>query len=127
MVFDLNNTIDDNYEDMTRAISSMKAGEVTYAVRDTEIKGVKITSGDFMGLSQGEIVVSVPNRVDATKDLLTKMIDDDSEIVTIFFGKDVKEDEVKEIEDYLEELNEDIEVEIVPGMQEIYSYIIAVE
>lgn len=127
MVFDINNSLDENFDDMTRAIGNMKAGEVTYAVRDTEIKGVKITSGDFMGLSQGEILVSVPSRLEATKDLLTKMIDDESEIITIFYGKDVSEDEIKEIEEYLEGINDELEIEIVPGMQEIYSYIIAVE
>lgn len=127
MVFDQNNTIDENFEDMTRAIQGMKAGEITYAVRDTEIKGVKIESGDFMGISQGDILVSVKDRIEATKSLLEKMIDDDSEIITIFYGKDVLEEEVAGIEEYLEEFNPDIEIEIIPGMQDIYSYIIAVE
>ena len=127
MVFDLNNDIDKNYEDMTEAINHMKSGEVTYAVRDTEIKGVKITSGDFMGISKEGIVCSLPTRAEATKDLLSKLIDEESEIVTLFYGIDVSDDEVEELAEFISTLNEDIEVEIIEGKQEIYSYIIAVE
>lgn len=127
IVFDSNNDIDTNVSDMTEAINHMKSGEVTYAVRDTEINGVKITSGDFMGIARSEIVCSVPSRIDATKGLLERLIDDETEIVTIFYGVDVNEEEVEEISDFITKIRSDIEVEFVDGKQEIYSYIIAVE
>ena len=84
MAFDSSNDLDTNYEDMTEAISNVQTGEVTYAVRDTEIKGVKIKAGDYMGICNGEIVVSVKERLDATKILLDKCVNEDSSIVTIF-------------------------------------------
>ena len=127
MVFDSTSDINTNFEEMSSAINRMKAGEVTYAVRDTELKGVKIQSGDFIGISKGEIVVSVPERVEATKTLIEKMLDDESEIVTIFYGNDVSEDEINIIAEFVNEVNDEVEVEVVSGKQDIYSYIIAVE
>lgn len=127
MVFDGNQTIDKNLEDMANVIQKMKSGEVTYAVRDTEIKGIKISVGDYMGITKGEIVVSTKERLQATKALLEKIVDDETEIVTIFYGVDVKEGEVEDVVAYIEELNDAIEIEVVDGQQEIYSYIIAVE
>lgn len=127
MAFDLQNDLDTNYEDMTEAVSNVTTGEITYAVRDTEMKGVKIKAGDYMGICNGEIVVSVKERLEAGKSLLEKCIDEDSSIVTIFCGSGTQEDEVKALSSYCEELNEDVEVEIIEGNQDIYSYIISVE
>lgn len=127
MAFDPQNDIEQNFDEMTEAIKHVRTGEVTYAVRDTEFKGVKIAVGDYMGISDGEIVVSVKERIEATKTLLEKIIDEDSEIVTIFYGANTTEEEVEILEEYIEELNEDVEVEPIEGNQDIYSYIIAVE
>ncbi len=127
MVFDSNADIETNVEEMTETIKKTNSGEITYAVRDTEIKGVKIQSGDYMGICNGEIVVSTQDRVDACKELLNKCINDDSAIVTFFYGNNVSDEEVSELEDYCTTVNEDIEVEIIAGNQEIYSYIISVE
>lgn len=126
-VFNPDEEIDENINNMTEVIKNTISGEITYAVRDTEIKGVKITSGDYMGICNGDIIVSIKSRVDATKELLKKSISDESSIVTIFVGNGVEEDEVSELSDYVAELNEDVEVEVIEGNQEIYSYIIAVE
>lgn len=127
MAFDLQNDLDTNFEDMTEAVSNVTTGEITYAVRDTEMKGVKIKAGDYMGICNGEIVVSVKERLEAGKSLLEKCIDEDSSIVTIFCGTGTSDDEVKALSSYCEELNEDVEVEIIEGNQDIYSYIISVE
>ena len=91
------------------------------------MNGVKITSGDFIGIQGKNILVSLPDRISAIKQLLEKTIDENSEIVTIFFGKDVDENEAKLVRGYVQELNEDLEVEMIDGKQEIYAYIIAVE
>lgn len=127
MAFDSSNDLDTNYEDMTEAISNVQTGEVTYAVRDTEIKGVKIKAGDYMGICNGEIVVSVKERLDATKILLDKCVNEDSSIVTIFRGVGTPNEEIEELKEHCTELNEDVEVEVIDGNQDIYSYIIAVE
>ncbi len=127
MVFDMSLDIDTNAEEMTEAIKNVNSGEVTYSVRDTEINGVKIQAGDYMGIANGKIVVSTTERIDATKSLLKKCINDESAIVTFFYGNNVSYDEVTELESYCIEINSDIEVELIEGNQDIYSYIIAVE
>ncbi|UKI49948.1 MAG: hypothetical protein L6U99_00290 [Clostridium sp.] len=95
MAFDQTTDLDTNCSEMTNAINNVKSGEITYSIRDTEINGIKICANDYMGISDGEIVVSTKERVDATHELLRKRIDSDSEIVTIFYGCDVSSDEAK--------------------------------
>jgi hypothetical protein len=127
MVFDNTQEIDDNLESMSEIVANMTTGELTYAVRDTEMNGVAIKKGDFIGITKGNIVVSIPNRLEAVKGLLDKIVKDTSEIVTLFYGNDVEETEVNEVKAYLQSINEDVEVEIINGKQEIYAYIVAVE
>src|SRR5690554_5760571 len=127
MAFDPTLDIDENIEGMTEVISNMKSGEVTYAVRDTEINGVTIKKDDFIGISQNEIRVSTPNKVETTAKLLKSMVDEDSEIVTLFYGVDATEDEVEEVLGEIKKLNPDVEVEVIEGKQDIYSFVIAVE
>ena len=119
--------LDENVEAMTAQIENVTSGELTYSIRDTEIKGVKIKSGDYMGISNGQIVVSTAKKDDALKDLLGKIITEESAVVTLFCGKDVTKDEMDNAESMCLELNPDIDVELIDGKQDIYSYIIAVE
>ena len=125
--FDPELSVDDNYENMSDVIDTVKTGEVTYAVRDTEIDGVKINSGDLMSLSGKKIFSSTKERIDAIKSLIDGLIDRDSEIVTLFYGNDVNEEEVSLVTDYISEKDEEIEIEIIEGKQDIYSYIVSVE
>lgn len=127
MVFDATTDIESNTNNMTDAIKACVSGEVTYAVRDTEINGVKISSGDYMGIKNGGIVISTEKRIDATKSLIEQSVNEDSAIVTIFYGNDVEEAELEEIVSFTEGLNDGLEVETIEGNQEIYSYIISVE
>ena len=127
MVFDETTTLEENVENMTAAIKNVSAGEVTYAVRDTEINGVKIKSGDFMGILNGSIVISTEKRIDAVKHVLESSITEESLIVTLFSGIGVNEEEVNELVEYATTLNSEVEVQVVDGKQEIYSYIVAVE
>ena len=127
MAFDSEAKFEENVENMQNAVNGATSGEITYAVRDTEIKGVKISNGDYMGIANGDIVVSVKERINASKQLLDKIVNEDSSVVTIFFGKDVKDEEVNEVADYAQSLNEDVEVEVIEGGQDIYSYIVSVE
>jgi uncharacterized protein len=127
MAFDPTTEPDDNFESMMEIVSNMRSGEVTYAVRDTELKGVAIKNGDFIGITRGEILVSTPSRLDTTKALLDDMIDSSREIITIFYGNDADEDELEMVVAHAKKLNPDIEVDIIEGKQDVYTYIIAVE
>ena len=120
-------SLDENVSAMTEQIEHVKSGEITYSIRDTEIKGVKINSGDFMGIADGEIVVSTAKKSDALSGLLEKIVEDDSEIVTFFVGADVTDEEKQLVEDVCLNINSNLDVEIIDGNQDIYSYIIAVE
>ena len=120
-------TMEENIATMEAEIESVTSGEVTYSIRDTEIGGVKITAGDYMGITDGEIVVSTKEKSDALRSLLEKIINEDSEVVTIFYGKDINEEEADALEEIALSINENLDVEIIPGQQDIYSYIIAVE
>ena len=127
MAFDPGLDVDGNVSEMTNAIGEMKSGEVTYAIRDTEISGLKIVKGDFIGIAAGEITVSEKTNLKAAEELVKTLIDDESEIVTIFYGIEVSEEEVEKLAEFIYKENSNIEVETVSGKQEIYSYIIAVE
>lgn len=127
MMFDPEQDVETNLANMTEAVEHVKTGEVTYSIRDTEIGGVKISEGDFMGIANGEIVVSTKKKMDALENLMTKLIDEESQIVTFFCGKDVPEEEKEMLEELCLSKNPNIEVEIIDGEQDIYSYIIAVE
>jgi DAK2 domain fusion protein YloV len=125
--FDPTLELDENIETMQEVIENMKSGEITYAVRDTEMNGIQVKTGDFIGISKSKLLVSTPNRLEAIKELLTQLIDEDSEIVTIFYGLDVSTEEIEEVEAFVSTLNGDCEVEAIPGEQDVYSYILSVE
>lgn len=127
MVFDANQDIDNNLESMNEVVSEIKTGELTYSIRDTEVNGLKINKGDFIGITGGEIVVSLPDRLVAVKALVENLLDEDSEIVTIFYGKDVNESEAKQLRNHIHELNDDVDVEMINGKQDIYAYVLSVE
>jgi hypothetical protein len=125
-MFDATEDIDTNLQEMTDYLGKVKTGEITYAIRDSKNNGIEIKKDEYMGLLDGDIVFSLPSRMEATKKLVEKMVEDRSEIITIMYGKNVKEDEVNEIVDYIE-TEFDLEVDLIHGGQEVYSYIISVE
>ncbi len=126
-MFDSNQGLEENIEEMNDLIKNVKTGEVTYAVRDTEYKGVEIKKDEFIGIVNGEITTCNKDRVDTVKDLFKELLDSDSEIITVMYGNDVEEKELEEIMLQLETHYPDVEVEVIEGNQNIYSYIIAVE
>jgi len=126
-MFDANQDLESNVEEMKELIANVKTGEVTYAVRDTEYKGIKINKDEYIGISNGEIVVSNETRVATVNHLFTELIDEESEIVTVMYGEGVESSELEEVMTHLEANFPDLEVETIEGNQNIYSYIIAVE
>ncbi len=118
---------DENETAMLGAIGEVKSGQITYAVRDTNIDGIDIKKGDFMGILNGKIVETASDQLTAAKKLIAGMIDEDSEIVTVIKGEDAPEEEAEELAAYISETYEDVEVEVHDGKQPLYSYILAVE
>ncbi|MDK1003047.1 DAK2 domain-containing protein [Bacillus subtilis] len=112
---------------MLSAIQQVKSGQVTFSVRDTHIDGKDIKKGDFMGILNGTIIGTSENQLSAAKMLLSEMIGEDDEIVTILYGEDASQEEAEQLEAFLSEKYEEIEVEIHNGKQPLYSYIVSAE
>ena len=119
-------SLEENVEEMKEAIANVKTGQVTYAIKDTNIDGVEIKANNYMALCEKEITACVPNKLDALKTTLEQLVDEDSEIITLIYGEDVTEEEAEEIEAYVED-NFEAELELVNGKQPVYSFIIGVE
>jgi dihydroxyacetone kinase-like predicted kinase len=112
---------------MLEAISVVKTGQVTYAVRDTSIDGKEIHIGDMMGIGDSGIL-SVNKELEATLfEMMDQLIDEDSEMISIYYGSDVDEEKAEEIAEKMEELYPDCDVELQYGGQPIYYYIVSVE
>lgn len=128
LAFNPSGELEANQSSMTDALSNVKTGLITYAVRDTNIDGIDISKDDFMGIAEGKIVVTDKDKLKAAKDLLAKIISaEEDEIVTIIYGQDASEDDVNAIVEYLEDEFEDIEVEVHNGDQPLYAFIFSVE
>ena len=127
LAFNELNDLDTNKSEMMSELANVVSGQVTNAVRDTEIDGMKIKKDDFMGIIEGKIKVSQSNRKNVTIETLKQMISEDSEIVTILLGEDSDETEAAEIAAEIEKLFEEVEVEIHDGQQPVYPYILSVE
>lgn len=127
LVFNPEAALSENQEIMTEASKEVKTGQITYAVRDTQIDGITIKKDHFMGIEDGKIVVSHEDKQESVKLLLEQLITEDDEILTILYGEDVSEAEANEIVSFVEEKYEDLEVEVHKGEQPIYAYIFSVE
>ncbi|MCA1040728.1 DAK2 domain-containing protein [Bacillus infantis] len=119
--------LSDNESGMSEALSHVKTGQITFAVRDTSIDGLEIEKEDFMGIADGKIVVKDKDKKESAKKLLTHMIDEDAEIITILKGEDASEEDLEDIADFLEKEYEDIEVEVHDGKQPLYAFIFSIE
>lgn len=118
---------EENEKIMKDALSTVKTGQITYAVRDTNIDGLDIAKGDFMGISNGKIVTKDTQQLAAAKKLLETMISKDDEILTVLQGEDAADEEMKDLVQFIEETYEDVEVEVHKGEQPLYSYIFSIE
>jgi len=127
LAFDGSKTIEENQVRMTAALAEVVSGSVTTAVRDTTIDGLEIHENDNLGMVDGKIVVSNPDMLTALKETFSKMLDEDSEIVSIYIGEDGSEELASSLAQDLMEQFEDVEVEIHQGSQPVYPYIFSVE
>lgn len=118
---------EENQETMTGEIEMVKTGQVTYAVRDTEIDGKTIKQDDFMGIGDKSILSVGQDLKATTMEMVEQMVDEESAFVSIYYGADVTEDDANEISEMILEKYPDVEVEVNNGGQPIYYYVISVE
>ena len=127
LAFDESKSIEENYERMSASLGDVVSGSVTTAVRDTTIDGLEIHENDNLGMVDGKIVVSNPDMMETLEETFAHMLDEDSEIVTIYVGEDGSEELANELAQALAEKYEDVEVEIHQGGQPVYPYLFSVE
>lgn len=120
-------TLEENKETMTDVLSSVVSGQVTHAIRDTMIDGVKITEGDFLGMIDGKIVISNPDILATSLATLEQMINEDTEIVTILTGEDGSAEQAQAFADQLSDKYPELEIEIHQGDQPVYPYLFSAE
>lgn len=118
---------EENAEAMTEEIANIKSGSVTYAVRDTEIDDKTIKQGDIMGIGDKTILSVGQNIQDVTKDMIEQLAGDDAELISIYYGSDVTEEDANALAKAVEAVYPDVDVEVNYGGQPIYYYILSVE
>ncbi|MGX6978443.1 DAK2 domain-containing protein [Vagococcus elongatus] len=120
-------SLEENQEAMTEMLDEVISGQLTTAIRDTTINGLEIHKDEFIGMVDGDIVVSASDRLEAAVDTIKNMLTEDSEIVTIIFGEEAVAAEANQIKERIESLNDELEVEIHQGDQPVYPYLFSVE
>ena len=120
-------TVEENESNMVEALNYVKSGQVTFAVRDTVMNGIEIREGNIIGIAEKEMLAAGEEVDEVTNKLVEKLVDEDSAIITLFYGKDVTEEQAEELRSELEEKFEDIDVELYYGGQPLYYYLISVE
>ena len=118
---------DDNMQRMIGAAQHVKTAMVTYAIRDSEYNGIEIKQGDIIGLHNGQIEFSGHSIHDVVLEMMKEIITDEDELITVYYGADVKEEDAKQIAEEIEKQYEDCDVEYHNGGQPLYYYLISVE
>lgn len=127
VTFDGDATAEENESNMVEALSTVKSGQVTYAVRDTVINDIEVKEGNIIGLAEGKLLAAGEGVNEITTDLIEKLVDEDSAIITLFYGEDTSKEDAEALASDLEEKFEDIDVELHYGGQPLYYYLISVE
>lgn len=119
--------VDTNIEALEEAIKNVKTGQVTYAVRDTHIDDKEIHEGDIMGIGDWGILAVGQSVEETTKEMLAQLVDEESELISLYFGQDVLEEDAENFAQEVEELYPDVDVDVHMGGQPIYYYVLSVE
>ena len=127
IMFNFEASPEENFEEMKAALSNVKSGEVTFAIRDSEINGVQVKKDDFIGIMEKEIVADNKNKFEVLKALLDRMVDEDSSLITLIVGEDVSEEEVEKAKEFIAENYSDLDLDLHIGKQPVYSFLIGVE
>lgn len=127
VTFDPEADADTNMESFTDALENIKSGEITYAVRDTIMDGIEVKEGDVIGITGKKLISSGKSVDEVTKNVIADMVDEDSDIVTLYYGENVEEDSARAFAELIQEEFEDVDVELYYGGQPLYYYFISVE
>ncbi|WEV36336.1 DAK2 domain-containing protein [Lactobacillus sp. ESL0677] len=125
--FDPDLSVEENVDSMTEDLDTVISGEVTQANRDTTINDVEVHANDYLGIIDGDIEVDNPDLVTATINMVEKMLDEDSEIITIMFGRDSNKKQAEQIVAGLKANHDDLEFEVHDGGQPVYNFLVSVE
>lgn len=126
-VFNAEATIGDNVVAMNDSLNNVKSGFVTYAVRDTEVEGIAIKSGDILGLIENKIAIVGTEHNEVCKKIIEQMIDSDSELISLYKGKDINDEDFNNLVEVLEDQYSELDVLSYDGKQPLYYYIVSVE
>ena len=127
MMFNPEASFDENEEEMKEAITNVKSGQVTFAIRDTVIDDVEVKKDQFIALFGKKIVSCNPNKVDVTMEMLSEMVDESSSIITLIAGEDATEEEINQLSELIQEKYQDVDLDLRQGNQPVYSFIVGVE
>lgn len=119
--------VEENTKTMMEEIKNVKTGQVTYAVRDTHIDDHEIHEGDIMGIGDNGLLAVGSAVTDVTMDMISKMVDEDSELISVYYGQDLSEEEAEALGEAIEDAYPDCDVEINDGGQPIYYCVVSVE
>ena len=126
-MFNLDSDVEDNFNNLKDTIQEVKTGSVTYAVRDTEIDGINIKEGNMLGLVEGKIKEVGEDKTVVADKVLEDMIDEDCELITVYYGEEVSTEEANEFEHKLKEKYEDLDIQFYKGNQPLYYFLMSVE
>ena len=125
--FNADSSVEENEQALMESLTMVKSGQVTFAVRDTVMNDVEVKEGNIIGIAEGKLMDAGESVDEITTSLVEKLVDEDSAIVTLFYGEDVTEDDANNLRDELEEKFEDLDIELYYGGQPLYYYLISVE
>ena len=127
LAYNPEDTPENNNKKMNRELDKIRCGEITHAVRQTSIDGFDVEVGDFIGLDSKKIIAKATDITTVTVDTIGKLVDEDSELVTLYYGAEVKEEEASKVADAIEDKYPDLEVTFYSGGQPHYYYLIGIE
>jgi dihydroxyacetone kinase-like predicted kinase len=127
LAYNIEDSLDDNQRNMEANLATVASGEVTHAVRDTTIDGQNIKKNDYLGIVDGKIVITNPDMKTTAIGMVKKMLDEDSEIVTILYGEDGDKKTAEAIKEAVEDVDDELDIQIYEGGQPVYPYLISVE
>lgn len=125
--FNADASVEENEQALMESLTMVKSGQVTFAVRDTVMNDVEVKEGNIIGIAESKLMDAGDSVDEITTSLVEKLVDEDSAIITLFYGEDVTEEDANNLRDELEEKFEDIDIELYYGGQPLYYYLISVE
>ncbi len=125
--FNADASVEENEQALMESLTMVKSGQVTFAVRDTVMNDVEVKEGNIIGIAEGKLMDAGDSVDEITTSLVEKLVDEDSAIITLFYGEDVTEEDANNLRDELEEKFEELDIELYYGGQPHYYYLISVE